>query len=338
MRAHCRRHKFVEMISPDNVRDESRKSLAAGIDPRNVPAGQTSDLRAPTDDRPFWHYTQPPQKMISAWGNVRELIDHQRTVLVLGIGVVLTMLLGLAAWLVSTLAPGRTWGYSARFSVTRMSLSLASIVIAIVWFGSAVVGRVESVVGRPDIVGLFLPLAFLMTIALGAGLATQFDLDDARAGLQRWLLATTFVLAPVLMALDGLVSLLVAWPLVLRVGVPVLILGFVGVGLGIGLGLGVRITASWGVRVHSCALAYAGIGAAWALLVGTCAAMNWGYSAELLASAAAMAVAIVSAASARTQTPSAPIDFRPLSATDTELDDEPISMSEPEGPSAMISP
>lgn len=338
MRAHCRRHKFVEVISPDNMRDESRKSLAAGIDPRNLPAGQTSDLRAPTDDRPFWYYTQPPQKMISAWGNVRELIDHQRTVLVLGIGAVLTMLLGFAAWLVSTLAPGRTWGYSARFSVTRMSLTLAAIVIAIVWFGGAVVGRVESVVGRPDIVGLFLPLAFLMTIALGAGLARQFDLDDARAGLQRWLLATTFVLAPVLMALDGLVSVLVAWPLVLRVAVPVVILGFVGVGLGIGLGLGVRITASWGVRVHSCALAYAGIGAAWALLVGTCAAMNWGYSAELLASAAAMAVAIVSAASARTQTPSAPIDFRPLSASDTALDDEPISMSEPEGPSAMISP
>lgn len=338
LRTHCRRHKFVEVVSPDAVREEPRKSIVAGVDPRSLPAGQTLDLSAPTEDRPFWYYTQPPKRMVAAWSNIRELIDHQRTALVIGAGVVLTMLLGLAVWLFSTIASGRTWGYASRISVTRMSLTFASIVIAIVWFGSAVVGRIESVVGRPDIAGLFLPLAYLFAIGLGAAFAARFDLDDARAGLQRWVLATTFVLAPVLMALDGIISVIVDLPLLVRIAVPAILLGIVGAGLGIGLGLAVRIAASWGVRVLASALAYAGIGAAWAMLVGTCTAMNAGYSAELLASAAAMMAAIVFAASARPEMPSAAIDFRPLSTSDTELDDEPISMSEPEAPSAMISP
>ena len=268
LRAHCRRHKFLEVLSPDAVKDEARKMLMSGVNPETLPAGQTSDLRPPTDDRPFWYYTAAPGRLTSTLRDVRGLIDRQRTLLVIAAGVALSAAMGVLALLMSIVSPARRWGYASRFPVTRIALSLAWTVAAILLLGNAFVGRIEAIVGRPDLVALFFPLVFLLTIAMGAGFATRFDEDDARAGLQRWLLATTFVLAPLLMGFDGILSLVVDLALPFRILVPATIAGLIGAGLGVGLGLAVRIAASWGVRTCACALAHAGIWAAGATLVG----------------------------------------------------------------------
>lgn len=337
LRTHCRRHKFVEIVSPDAVKDEARKALMTGLNPTSIPAGQTSDLRPPTEDRPFWFHTVAPGRLVSTLRDVRGLVDHQRVLLVLGAGIVLSAAIGLLAFLVSLAAPGRFWGYQKRLPVTRISFGLAWIVVAIVLLGNAFIGRFEAIVGRPDVAALFFPLVFLLTISIGAGFGGQFDVDDARAGLQRWLLATTFVLAPLLMGLDEILSVLVDLTLPVRILVPAVLVGLVGVGLGVGLGLGVRIAASWGVRTCASALAYAGIGAAGAMLLGIFVAMSWGYSAALLVGSAALVLAIFFAASAHVEALSVPTDFQPLSSGDTASDDEPISFDDPSSTSTTAS-
>jgi hypothetical protein len=337
LRTHCRRHKFVEILSPDAVKDEARKALMAGLNPSIMPSGQPSDLRPPTEDRPFWFHTVAPERLVSTLRDIRGLVERQRVLLVLGAGIALSAALGFLALLVSFAPPGRFWGYQRRFPVTRISFTLASIVAAIVLIGNALMARAESVVGRPDVVALFFPLVFLLTISIGAGFGRGFDDDDARAGLQRWLLATTFVLAPLLMGLDGILSLVVDLTLPLRIAVPAVILSIVGTGLGLGLGLGVRIAASWGVRTCASALAYAGIGASGAMLLGIFVSMSWGYSATLLVGSAAMILAILFAASARIDAPYVPVDFQALSSDDTASDDEPISFDDRSSTSTTVS-
>ncbi|HRI67109.1 MAG TPA: hypothetical protein PK156_22850, partial [Polyangium sp.] len=336
LRTHCRRHKFTEVVSPDAVKDESRQLLMTGRDPSAAPIGQTTDLRPPTEDRPFWFYSVTPTRLVSTLRNYRGLIEHHRSLLVISAGLALSLVLGLLVFLFALVAPSRLWGYESRISVTRMSMTLACMATTTVLFGYAFIGRFEPIIGRPDIVALFFPLVFLLALALGAGLAGRFDDDDARAGLQRWLLATTFVLAPLLMALDGILGTVVDLTLPLRILVPSAILACVGTGLGVGIGLGVRIAASWGLRTTASVFAQACIAASTAILVGLLVSMNLGYSAVLLVASATLLLAIIFAASAHVVTPEPPTFFQPLSSHDTADDDEPISFRN-HGPSSSTS-
>jgi len=333
LRTHCRRHKFTEIVAPDVVKDESRKVLMVGGDPSKLTLGQSSDLRAPTEDRPFWFYSVHSSRLLSTLGDLRGLIDRHRVLLVLVGGTLLASLVGVVAWFLSLLMPARTWGYQTRPPVLRASLTLSWVVAAVVFFGNAFMSRMEPIVGRPDVVTLLFPLAFLLTLSLGAGFANRFEKDDTRAGLQRWLLATTFVLAPLYMAFDGLLSFVVELTFPLRVLVPIFILGLVGTGLGLSFGLAVRVAASWGARVFAFALGQAGLSAALAILLGTFIAMNFGYASALFASTFAMIIAVAVAASAHIKSPSIPSQYEPLSSSDTALDDEPVTNEE----SAMAS-
>lgn len=328
LRTHCRRHKFTEVVSPDNVKDENRKALMSGFDISKLIQGQSSDLRPPTEDRPFWFYTTSPNRLASTARDIRGLIDRNRAVLILFGATLVCMIMGLLSSVVSLVLPARTWGYQSRPPVARVSWTLSLVVAAIVLFGNAFMARLEPVIGRPDVVTLLFPLAFLLTLSLGAGFANRFDEDDLRAGLQRWLLATTFLLAPLFMGFDGLLSIVVEQTFPVRVFAPLSILGLVGTGLGVGLGLGVRIAASWGSRVFACGLAHAGIGAALAIVLGTFIAMNWGYPAALFTSAIGMIFAVVFTPSSHIKSQSSPMEFMPLSSSDTASDDEPISADE----------
>lgn len=333
LRTHCRRHKFTEIVSPDGAKDENRKALMNGTDPSKLALGQSSDLRPPTEDRPFWFYTTSPNRLVSTVRDPRGLIDRHRALLVLVGATLLTAFFGLVALLPSLLLPARTWGYQSRPPVARVSWTLSLVAAAIFLFGNAFMHRLEPIVGRPDVVTLLFPLTFLLTLSLGAGFTKRFDDDDARAGLQRWLLATIFILAPLFMGFDGLLSFVANQTFVARVLVPVFTLGVLGTSLGVSLGLAVRIAASWGPRTFACALAHAGVGAALAILLGTIIAMNFGYSAALFASAIVMIFAITLAASPHIRSTLATIEFAPLSSSDTASDDEPISADE----SAMAS-
>jgi hypothetical protein len=166
-------------------------------------------------------------------------------------------------------------------------------------------------------------------------------------------LATTFVLAPLLMGLDGILSLVMDLTLPVRIVAPAVILGLVGAGLGVSLALAVRIASSWGVRVGSSAIAYAGASAALAMLVGTLLSMTWGYSASLLAGAATMILSVIFASpgwidspdestddspdESTDDSPDVRIDFEPLSAEELAADDEPISFAEKAPPSTTSS-
>ncbi|MBK9258763.1 MAG: hypothetical protein IPM54_02890 [Polyangiaceae bacterium] len=337
LRTHCRRHRFAEILSPDAVKDEARRALMSGLNPAGLPIGQTSDLRPPTEDRPFWFHAVPQGRVVATLRDVRGMVERHRTLLVLAAGAAMAAIVGLLALFVSLALPSRFWGYQSRIPVTRSSMTLGLIAASIVLFGHAFVGRMTPIVGRPDAAVLLFPLAFLLAIGLGAGFARRFDEDDLRAGLQRWLLATTFFFAPLMMGLDAILSVVVDLPLLARIGIPTLIIALVGAGLGAGLGLAVRTASTWGVRASANAIAQAGVMAAIAMLLGTLLSMTWGYAATLLAGAAAMVAAIMFAASARVDVPHAPAVFEPLSAGDTASDDEPVTSDDHESSSRAAS-
>ncbi len=333
LRTHCRRHKFAEVASPDAVKDEGRRAIMAGLNPLGVSLGQTADLRPPTEDRPFWHFTAAPGRVFQAMLDARGMVERQRVLLVVTFGSMFAVVAALLTLLVSLGLSGRFWGYQSRPPVTRVSISLAAVAMSIVLLAHAFMGRMGPMVGRPDVAGLFLPLVFLFSLSLGAGLGRRFDEDDIRAGLQRWALATSFLMAPLLMAFDDILDLTIDLPLLARIGIFSTMIGTVGGGLGVSLGLAVRIASTWGVRACSCAIGFAGTLTAFAWLGGTLLSMCWGYSASLIAGSISIMSAAIFAASSRIDVPREDAHFQPMTTNDTALDDEPAQFDQNVSPS-----
>ena len=73
------------------------------------------------------------------------------------------------------------------------------------------------------------------------------------------------------------------------------------------------------------------------MLFGAFLSMTWGYSATLLAGAAAMMIAVTFAASARIEVPHDPAAFEPLSPGETASDDEPMAHDDSVSSSTAVS-
>ena len=305
LRSYCRRHKFPELLMAEAPKGNVRRLLVEGVDPAEVTARQGTDLRPPTDDRPFWFSTVAPGDLKKTLRDVRALKESHRGLLTIASGLAVTALVAFVALLGSIVVSRRALEGASRGSFLRAALALGFSAAGVSLIGASLAPRLGVVVGRADLVALVLPLAFLIALGVGFGFGHRPRDVDARSSAQRWSLAVVFVLAPLAMGLDMALGLALGLTLPARLGVAAGTLGVLGLGLGALLGLGVRIASSLADRALPRAMAVAGSFAALALFGGALLALRYGYSAAMLCGGASvlLAAALVPAARRPTQLP-----------------------------------
>jgi hypothetical protein len=273
-----------EMVqSRTSAADYSRFIQAA--DRQRFIDGYPLDIRATTDDRPFFfHTTRLSDQFDVAFGRSMLFGNGLSALLTLfGISAALVALFVIGPLVIGGGRPGPGWArWLAYFGALGAGFMLLEV---------AMLQRFVLLLGHP----VYSLTVTLFSLLLGTGLGSFLSrvVDDGRVrGVTMSALLTIVVVAVVTrFAIPRLVDIAIPWPLAVRIAVAVAILVPVGILLGMALPGGMRMLATrrpeiaaWGWGMNG---ALSVVGATLAVFI----AMNWGFSTTFLAAAAVYAVA-----------------------------------------------
>jgi hypothetical protein len=245
------------------------------------------DIRATTDDRPFFfHTTRLADQFDVAFGRSMLFGNGLSALLTLfGISAALVALFVIGPLLIGGEAPGAGWArWLAYFGALGAGFMLLEV---------AMLQRFVLLLGHP----VYSLTVTLFSLLLGTGLGSVVSrvVDDQRIRRVTLFALLTIVLIAVVarFAIPWFVDLAIPWPLAARIAVAIAILVPVGILLGMALPGGMRLLATrrpeiapWGWGLNG---AFSVVGATLAVFI----AMNWGFSTTFLAAAAVYAVAAV---------------------------------------------
>jgi spermidine synthase len=274
----------VEMRSTGTSTADYRRLILAN-DREGFLAAYPFDIRATTDDRPFFfHITRLRDQFEAAFGRSMLFGNGLSALLTLfGISMALVLLFIVGPLLAGGERPGRGWAaWLAYFGALGAGFMLLEV---------AVLQRFVLLLGHP----VYSLTVTLFSLLLGTGLGS---LISRRVPIERvkrvtlWALATVAVVALLAaVALARIVDFAIAWPLAARVAAAAAILIPFGVLLGIGLPGGMRLLdrvrpeiVAWGWGMNG---AFSVVGATLAVFI----AMNWGFSVTLTVGALTYLVA-----------------------------------------------
>ena len=290
LRRHCGKNRFREVFAPDVSRDALVEQLVASRAGFIGPSGDV-DLRAPTDDRPFFFHTVPAQAMGKLLASPAELAkQHQGLAMLLGLFVTSGALAGLflfvplfVGWARRRIAagdPGRLGDAPApRARALAFFLCLGG---GFVLVEMGVMQQLTMFLGHP----VYALTAALVALLLSAGAGS---LSTARVPLvlapgmaarrAQWLVALLAVLAVVLGPVLGRAVMLPFWA---RVVFTVAMLMPVGVLMGSLAPLGVKLVGARSTNILPWAWGLNGFASVMGTALGTFVAMSFGFSATLL--------------------------------------------------------
>ena len=245
------------------------------------------DIRATSDDRPFFfHTTRLRDQFDVAFGRSMLFGNGLSALLTLfGISLSLVVLFIVIPLVAGGARPPRGWpawlGYFAALGTGFMLIEVAMLQHFVLLLGHPVYSLAVTL--------------FSLLLGTGLGSLAGRHVADARVRLitRRVLLAIVGVgvLAPIL--LPGLIDLAIPWSLPARIATAAGVLLPLGILLGMALPGGMRLLAQaqpdlvpWGWGMNG---AFSVVGATLAIFI----AMNWGFSVTLLAGAAVYLVAVV---------------------------------------------
>jgi len=245
------------------------------------------DIRATSDDRPFFfHTTRLRDQFGVAFGRSMLFGNGLSALLTLfGISLLLVVLFILIPLVASGAHPGHGWpawlGYFAALGAGFMLIEVAMLQHFVLLLGHPVYSLAVTL--------------FSLLLGTGIGSLAGRRVADARvrATTRRVLMAIAVlgVVAPIL--LPGLIDLAIPWSLTARIVTAAGVLLPLGALLGMALPGGMRLLAQaqpdlvpWGWGMNG---AFSVVGATLAIFI----AMNWGFSVTLLAGAAVYVVAMV---------------------------------------------
>ena len=243
------------------------------------------DIRPTTDDRPFFfHTTRLADQFEVAFGRSMLFGNGLSALLTLfGVSAALVVLFVVGPLLVGGARPGAGWApWLTYFGALGAGFMLLEV---------ALLQRFVLLLGHP-VYSLTVTL-FSLLLGTGIGSLAGRRVADAhvRRATVRALLAVVLValLSPI--AVPWLIDAAIAWPLPVRLAVAVSLLLPLGILLGLPLPGGMRLVAAtrpdivpWGWGMNG---AFSVIGATLAVFI----AMNWGFTATLVAGAAVYASA-----------------------------------------------
>jgi hypothetical protein len=268
----------VEMARTGTSAADYRRLILAEDRERFV-ADYPLDIRATTDDRPFFfHTTRLGDQLQTAFGRSMLFGNGLSALLTLfGISAVLVAVFIVGPLLAGGERPGPGWGgWLAYFGALGAGFMLLEV---------ALLQHFVLLLGHP----VYSLTVTLFSLLLGTGLGSLVSRgvphDRVKAFTTRALGAILVVglLAPI--ALPAIIDLAIPWPLALRIGAAVAILLPLGILLGMPLPGGMRLLAAarpeivpWGWGLNG---AFSVVGATLAVFI----AMNWGFSATLVSGA-----------------------------------------------------
>jgi hypothetical protein len=245
------------------------------------------DIRATTDDRPFFfHTTRLADQFDVAFGRSMLFGNGLSALLTLfGISAGLVALFVIGPLLIGGGAPGSGWArWLAYFGALGAGFMLLEV---------AMLQRFVLLLGHPVYSLTVTLFSLLLGTGLGSFLSRVVDDHRIRRVTMSALLAIVLVALVTRFAITWLVDTAIPWPLATRIAVAVAILVPVGILLGMALPGGMRLLATrrpdiapWGWGLNG---AFSVVGATLAVFI----AMNWGFSTTFLAAAAVYAVAAV---------------------------------------------
>ncbi len=255
------------------------RALLLAPDRARFLAAYPYDVSATTDDRPFFfHVTRLRDQLRVAFG--RNLLFGTGLSALVSLFLISAALVAL--FIIAPLAfggqrPRRGWsGWLAYFSALGAGFMLLEV---------AVLQRFVLLLGHPVYSLTVTLFALLLGTGLGSFLSRRVPDESVRRATLYALLAAALVGVAAALALERLVDLAIAWPLPARIAAAAALLVPVGVLLGVGLPGGMRLLdrahpeiVAWGWGMNG---AFSVIGATTAIFI----AMNWGFSATLLAGA-----------------------------------------------------
>jgi hypothetical protein len=286
LRRHCTRSKFTEAFAPDNPHGELRRRIS-GAEP--LPA-QPTDLRAPTDDRPFFFYGVPGRMLPAVLRDVKALqTDHQGLLTLVALLAVSTVIAALC--LLGPLALRRAPASSAPSPRLRPLLFFASLGAGFVFVELSLVQHLALFLGHPVYALSAVLTALLLWAGLGSLLTAKIEAPLAALSAGRRAQALVVLLALFAVLLGPALSRFVGLPFAARLGLTVLLLAPLGLLMGAEAPLGLKLVASRSPELVPWCWGVSGVAGVIATALGTLTAMHLGYSALLLLSGAAYLVA-----------------------------------------------
>jgi hypothetical protein len=300
---------FVVLYAPDAVdgEDQASVSLPGGAEPPEMRQSRTSvadyarfirapdrqrfidaypvDIRATTDDRPFFfHTTRLADQFEVAFGRSMLFGNGLSALLTLfGISAALVVLFVVGPLLIGGNLAGAGWArWLAYFSALGAGFMLLEV---------AMLQRFVLLLGHPVYSLTVTLFSLLLGTGLGSFLSRVVDDRRIRPVTMSALIAIVLLALAARSAIPWLVDLAIAWPLGLRIAAAVAILVPAGILLGMALPGGMRMLATrwpdivpWGWGMNG---AFSVVGATLAVFI----AMNWGFSTTFLAAAFVYAAA-----------------------------------------------
>jgi hypothetical protein len=269
----------VEMQQSHTSAADYRKLILAS-DREQFLAAYPLDIRATTDDRPFFfHTTRMRDQFQTAFGRSMLFGNGLSALMTLfAISALLVLLFVVGPLLVGGERPGRGWGaWLAYFGALGAGFMLLEV---------ALLQRFVLLLGHP----VYSLTVTLFSLLLGTGLGSLISRRVVAARVKtvtvRALLAILAVALLAAVGLPAIIDIAIPWTLPLRIAAAAAMLIPVGVLLGMPLPGGMRLLSShrpdivaWGWGING---AFSVVGATLAVFI----AMNWGFSVALLAGAA----------------------------------------------------
>ncbi len=285
LRSFCRKNKYTEAFASDQPHGEVRRRLVTDLDVDGAVAGQPTDLRPPTGDRPFFGFTVPARLLLPTVTGKLLGTTAQGLVVLGGLAAAALVILFFAVALPLVAWPrpeGGRLGPLLFFTCVGASLAFALAALA---------PRLTTLLGHPIYAFTTVLPALLAGAGTGGLLVGRTRLRDAeaRAGFRAELLVV--VLAAAAVALAPLVDAGIALPPALRFVVAMALLLPVGALGGSLLALGLQLVALPAPQLVPWCWGMAGVGALVAAVAATPAALVLGYSPLLLAAGLAALVA-----------------------------------------------
>lgn len=252
------------------------RDLILATDRERFLAAYPLDVRATTDDRPFFfHTTRLGNQLRVAFGRSMLFGSGLSPLLTLfAISAVLVLLFIIGPLLLRGGRPGPGWGgWLAYFGALGAGFMLLEV---------AVLQRLVLLLGHPVYSLTVTLFSLLLGTSLGSLISRRIPIERVRRITVQALMAAALVATLAALALARLVDFAIPWPLAARIVVAAAILIPFGVLLGIGLPGGMRLLdkvrpeiVAWGWGMNG---AFSVVGATLAVFI----AMNWGFSVTLL--------------------------------------------------------
>ncbi len=291
LRDHCRSHRFREAFAPDNPGSKLHEKLVTLADPRDAAPDSTTDLAAPTDDRPFFFYTVPGSRLLETLSDPKQR-DAQHGLLTL-VGLLVSSAAVALSFLLGPLFVRRVPLLRAADRNARLGLLAFFLCIGagFVYVEIALMQHLVMYLGHPIYALSTVLVALLLSTGVGSLLTVRVGIERARGAARKRALVLAGALVVYAFALGPLLDGLVGLPFFARLALTLILIAPLGLLLGSQTPLAIQITDARAAELVPWCWGLNGVASVVATALGTLGAMHLGFSSLLLAAAASYVVA-----------------------------------------------